>query len=149
MREPVAYWATMFVAMAVSACSPIVELARIPFVSGRAPLALDATNVYVGGGGIFAVPIRGGAPVLVGFPTQYSGTLPHTLAVALDDQYVYATSEYGMFRLPKTGNAPPSQLLGLPGLRTVAADGQFVYWSTYDRHNGVVDLIRAIDINGT
>jgi len=149
MREPVAYWATMFVAMAVSACSPIVELARIPFVSGRAPLAVDATSVYVGGGGIFAVPISGGAPVLVGFPTQYSAILPHTLAVALDDQFIYATSEYGMFRLPKTGNAPSRQLLGQADLRTIATDGQFVYWSTYDRHNGVVDLIQAIDINGT
>src|SRR5437660_11133930 len=111
MREPVAYWATMFVAMAVSACSPIVELARIPFVSGRAPLAVDATSVYVGGGAIFAVPSSGGAPVLVAVPTQYSATLPHTLAVALAGQFSCVTSDYGTVRLPKTGHAPPMHLL--------------------------------------
>jgi len=86
-------------AVLICACSPIIELARLPFTSEGAPLAVDATNVYSGAGGVFAVPIAGGDPVLVGYPRPEGDlTLPRITAIAVDDQFVYSTSQFGMWR---------------------------------------------------
>src|SRR5439155_27323340 len=93
-QPPTVCAGTVLVAVAFSACSPVAELARIPYVTNRpwqSPLALDTTSVYVGGPVVFAVPTRVGAPVLLGFPNLGS-SLPNTLAVTVDNQFVYATS---------------------------------------------------------
>jgi hypothetical protein len=141
----------------ICACSPIIELARIPFTSEGAPLAVDATNVYSGASGIFAVPIGGGAPVLVGYPRPEGDViLPRVTAIAVDDQFVYATSQFGMWRFSKNGAVPPKRLVpDTPGLTTapgvslpMATDGQFVYWATYEFRGDALDLILAIDVNG-
>jgi len=87
---------------------------------------------------------------LLGFPNLGS-TLPNTLAVTVDDQFVYATSDYGMVRFPKTGPAAsPKQLLTQMQMFSgiITTDGQYVYWSEGVSHDGFQDLIRAIDING-
>jgi len=132
----------------ICACSPIIELARLPFTSEGAPLAVDATNVYSGARGVFAVPIAGGDPVLVGYPRPEGDlTLPRITAIAVDDQFVYATSQFGMWRFSKNGAVPPMRLVPDTS-RLMATDGQFVYWGTYQYRGDIVDLIQAIDVNG-
>lgn len=107
-------------------------LARI----AGADVALDATNVFVGGTGLRRIP-RAGCPNAsdCGAPLA-TGTVRH---VVVDDAYLAGADESGVFQMRKDGGE--RVLVSSDLSEGVAMDREWVYWST-STANGVVSRRR-------
>jgi hypothetical protein len=96
----------------------------------RGTFALNSTHIFFersgGGGGIWSVPKSGG----VGRPVAYSSS--GAMGMVADDRYVYWTDDYWIYRAPVDGGRLAMPLYRSGAWRTLALDGERLYWTTVD-----------------